>query len=129
MGYTANFTGNFSLDKALSEDHSKLIEALSNKRHDSELMPSNYCQWVIGVDKKTILWDGREKFYSSDKWIAFIVSILEPLGYIVNGKVSWKGEDKSDVGTIRIKNNKIKIWSNARNQKQGKEVIQNQLPY
>jgi hypothetical protein len=131
MGYTTNFKGSFNIDKPLKPEHRQIIEHLNNKKHESNLMPSTYCQWVIDNEGKAVFWDGKEKFYAYEKWIAFIVSILEPLGYKINGKVFWIGEDKRDVGTIFIKNNSIKIWSSYENAQQRRKDknAKEQIPF
>lgn len=114
MGYNTIFKGRFNIDKPLKPEHRKVIEHLIEKEHGN-FMPSKFCQWEIDSTGKHISWDGKEKFYAYESWIGLIVAILEPMGYKVNGKVFWIGEKRGDVGTIKIKDNAIKIWSSKRN--------------
>lgn len=71
--------------------------------------PSLWCQWLINEeDRQTIAWDGGEKFYNYIEWIEYIANrILAPRGYLLSGSVTWQGEDRSDVGKITIKDNKV----------------------
>jgi len=130
MGYTTNLKGCFNIDKPLKPEHKLIIEHLNRKRHNEKLMPSTYCQWITDKDGKAIFWDGMEKFNAYEKWIALIVAILEPLGYKINGKVFWIGECKGDIGTIVIKNNRIKIWSSCENSNKRKAKKQiEEIPF
>jgi hypothetical protein len=68
--------------------------------------PGLWCQWVPTKDGMSIEWDGNEKFYYYTEWIKYLIkSILGPRGYILNGTVSYQGEDSSDNGEIIITNN------------------------
>jgi hypothetical protein len=122
MGYNTSISGQFNIDKVLEPEHKNIIKCLNSKRHNSVLLPSCYCQWIVGENDQTIIWDGKNKFYSYEKWIALIVTILEPLGYKINGKVFWIGENRDDRGTIIIKNNTIKIWSSLENASKGNDL-------
>jgi hypothetical protein len=115
MGYNTVLKGSFSIDKPLKPEHKEIFEHIYKKAHNSNIMPSKFCQWKIDSEGQNISWDGIEKFYHFEKWIAFIVTILEPMGYKINGKVFWIAENKGDVGTIKIKDNSIKIWSSVLN--------------
>jgi len=79
---------------------------------DSNLPPSTqpslWCQWIPNEDGTIIIWDGNEKFYHYIEWIEYICnSFLTPKGYYLNGVVHWMGEEREDIGTIHILNNKI----------------------
>lgn len=70
--------------------------------------PSLWCMWVPTSDGLGIEWDGGEKFYAYIEWIEYLIAkILAPRGYVLNGSVSWRGEDFNDMGTIVIVNNKV----------------------
>ena len=72
--------------------------------------PGLWMQWEIQEDKQTIEWDGNEKFYDYIEWIKYIIDrILAPRGYVLNGEVEWQGEDREDIGTIQVENNKVKV--------------------
>ena len=55
------------------------------------------------------MWDGNEKFYSYIEWLEYLIDkVLAPRGYVVNGEVTWGGEDRRDTGKITVVNNKVK---------------------
>jgi hypothetical protein len=70
--------------------------------------PGLWCGWVPNRDGTAIEWDGGEKFYSYTQWMFYLISnFLEPWGYTVNGEVEWQGEDSTDFGRIRVKDNVV----------------------
>jgi len=75
--------------------------------------PGLWCQWVPNEDGTAIEWDGGEKFYEYTAWLVYLIhKILAPNGYVLNGTVTWQGEETGDVGEITVKKNKvfIKPW-------------------
>lgn len=72
--------------------------------------PGLWCQWIVSEDRKSILWDGGEKFYKYVQWLEYIVKhFLAPWGYSLNGSVWWHGEDPSDIGLIEVKDNIVQV--------------------
>jgi len=72
--------------------------------------PGLRCQWLIDDDGKVIEWDGNEKFYDYVEWIKYLIDrILKPRGYIVNGEVTWEGEDNDDIGKIVVRDNVVTV--------------------
>jgi hypothetical protein len=70
--------------------------------------PGLWNHWAIDEDRQTILWDEGEKFYEYIEWIRYLIDvILLPRGYVVNGTVSWSGEENEDMGEIEVKDNKV----------------------
>jgi len=70
--------------------------------------PGLWCQWRPTVKGDAIEWDGGEKFYYYVEWIQYIIDkVLKPKGYVLNGEMDWHGEDRSDNGTIIIKDNVV----------------------
>ena len=70
--------------------------------------PSLWCNWVPTEDGTGIQWNGSEKFYNYTEWLVYLINkILAPNGYILNGKVDYEGEERSDSGTIEIKDNHV----------------------
>jgi hypothetical protein len=70
--------------------------------------PSLWCHWVPNAYGSSIEWDGGEKFYYYVEWIRYLIQhFLKPWGYVLNGKVFWRGEDFKDVGTIEIVDNVV----------------------
>ena len=137
MGYTTEFEGSFSLNKVLDKETHDFLVKLSNTRRmarkvdkkygvegefyvedndenviDSGIPPKTqpglWCQWTPTEDGKGLEWDDGEKFYEYEAWLVYIINkILEPKGYVVNGKVKWQGEEMKDRGNLIVKNNKV----------------------
>lgn len=83
-------------------------KSVLNYNYSSKDQPGLWCQWVPASNDKGIEWDGGEKFYDYEEWLIYLIdNFLQPWGYILNGKVKWRGEDFSDMGTITVKNNKV----------------------
>lgn len=76
--------------------------------HSPETQPGLWNQWCILDDRKTIQWDDGEKFYNYVEWIIYLIEkVLKPRGYVVNGIVSWSGEEDDDKGEIHVVNNVV----------------------
>lgn len=74
--------------------------------------PGLWLQWVPTEDGTAIVWDEGEKFYNYVEWVEYLIEkILAPRGYILNGKVDWRGEEFYDMGCIIIENNQVKVSS------------------
>lgn len=72
--------------------------------------PCLWCKWTPSADGNHIEWDQGEKFYYYVEWLKYIIThFLQPWGYVLNGQVKWQGEDKSDIGTIVVENNAVRI--------------------
>jgi hypothetical protein len=70
--------------------------------------PGLWCQWKPNEDGTAIEWDGAEKFYYYSEWLVYIIhKFLAPNGYILEGIVTWQGEDTGDVGEIIVKDNRV----------------------
>ena len=74
-----------------------------------ESQPSLWLQWEIVDDY--IQWNGAEKFYGYTEWLIYLIEkIFQPLGYTLNGKIFFIGEDaveNGDIGKIVVENNKV----------------------
>lgn len=69
--------------------------------------PGLWCKWVPG--RKSIYWNGAEKFYHYVEWLRYIIDhFLRPWGYVLDGEVRWRGEDFSDMGTIVVRDNVVR---------------------
>lgn len=70
--------------------------------------PGLWCGWVPTDDGTAIVWDEGEKFYDYVEWIEYLISaILTPRGYVLNGEVTWEGEESDDRGMIVIQDNQV----------------------
>lgn len=102
MGYTTDFTGEFTITPPLNAAEVSYLRDFATTRrmdreegpyfaHDDgnfgqtktegirdfnrppEGQPGLWCQWVPSSDGTTLEWDGGEKFYHADKWIKYLV--------------------------------------------------------
>lgn len=84
--------------------------SIRNSNSHPKSQPGLWCQWTPSEDGTQIEWDGGEKFYSYIEWIKYInEKFLKPWGIVLNGSVSWSGEDSGDVGVIVAKEGKIRF--------------------
>jgi hypothetical protein len=71
--------------------------------------PGLWCHWVPTDDGTAVEWDGGEKFYDYVEWLKYqIAHFYQPWGYVLNGRVTWQGEERSDKGTIIVENNVVR---------------------
>jgi len=78
--------------------------------HPPRTQPGLWCHWGPDRDGKVIAWDGGEKFYDYTKWLQYIIeNFIKRWGYVLNGKVEWDGEERSDIGIIEVTNNVILV--------------------
>ena len=95
----------------MGQDHEDNILDYNNPPRDQ---PGLWLQWVPTDDRLHLEWDEGEKFYDYVEWLEYLVKkIFKPRGYVLNGKVRYRGEDFDDVGTIVVRNNKVSVrgWS------------------
>ena len=72
-----------------------------------ECHPGLWCQWVINDDNE-LEWDGGEKFYEYTAWLKYLIKhFFGPWGVILNGEITWKGEDSDDLGKIVVTDNVV----------------------
>lgn len=75
----------------------------------SSPQPGLWCQWIIN-NKGELVWDSGEKFYNYVEWLEYLIkNFFEPEGYILNGEVTFEGEDDDDFGVIVCKDNHVNI--------------------
>ena len=89
------------------QDHEANIIDYNN---EPSTQPGLWCQWVSNEDGTAIEWDGNEKFYYYSEWLFYLINkILAPNGYVLNGSVTWQGEETGDVGEIHVVDNVITV--------------------
>jgi hypothetical protein len=81
-----------------------------NYNHPPSTQPSLWCQWIPTEDNMGIEWDGNEKFYCYDEWLAYIIdNFLKPWGITLSGEVEFQGEENDDTGKIIVVDNVVSI--------------------
>ena len=71
--------------------------------------PGLWCQWILDENINSLVWDEQDKFYEFEEWMIYLVNILSKRNYILNGEISWEGEDQDDKGTIIVKDNVVSV--------------------
>ena len=83
--------------------------------NDSGDMPSLYCNLEIVEDngESFVQWNGSEKTYGvnvENGWFTWLIdNFFKPCGYVLNGEMTWQGEEDDDTGTIKIENNIVSL--------------------
>lgn len=73
-----------------------------------EGQPGLWCKWTPTEDNQGIEWNGMEKFYDYTEWLCYLIDhFLAPAGYVLNGEVTWQGEESSDMGKLVVKDNEV----------------------
>jgi hypothetical protein len=84
-------------------------ESILDFNRPPKTQPGLWCQWIIN-DDGDLEWDGGEKFYHYEEWLNYLIdNFFEPEGYVLNGIISFQGEDSSDYGDIVVHNNNVMI--------------------
>ena len=72
--------------------------------------PGLWCQWTVNDEGNALVWNEAEKFYEYIDWLKYLIAhFYKPWGYNLNGVITWEGEDRSDVGTIEVVDNVVKV--------------------
>ena len=73
--------------------------------------PGLWCKWVISEDGTELFWNGYEKFYYYTAWLKYYISrFFQPWGKKLNGEILWFGEDRDDIGKIKVVNNEVFVY-------------------
>ncbi len=70
--------------------------------------PGLWCQWEISEDGTELSWDGGEKFYNYTAWLEYLIEkFFKPWGRVLCGEIYWYGEDRDDMGIIKVRGNEV----------------------
>ena len=99
---------------ALEQFGQKEDDSVVDGNRSASTQPGLWCQWVIS-DRGTLEWDEGEKFYNYIEWLEYMIkNIFAPKDYILNGEITWEGEDSDDFGIIEVINNQVSIKNGQR---------------
>jgi hypothetical protein len=152
MGYQTDFTGSVTVSPPLSAEEVAFINKFSETRrmhrkngpyfvdgggyagqdHDSDIIdynepppgqPGLWCKWEASEDGTEISWNGAEKFYDADEWMAYIIDhfirhnptakLKHPeefsflRGHTVTGDIFATGEEPGDLWKIEVRDNDV----------------------
>jgi hypothetical protein len=84
-------------------------ESVLNGNIPPQGQPGLWCKWCPNEEGTAIVWNGVEKFYDYVKWLEYLIAhFLRPWGYVLNGEVKWRGEDRDDRGIIRVSDSEVR---------------------
>lgn len=128
MGYDVYYSGEIQISPPLSKEHADFVLSFS-KGERTELteviyksiaesakpdLPAYADLFELSEDRSLILPDESESRHGLRLWLVLIIEhILEPLGYKLNGSVSWTAEWDDDRGTIFVKDNTVETIDNV----------------
>lgn len=150
MGYHTEFSGSVKIEPPLNAQEIEYLRKFNQTRrmdrkkgpyfvdgtgfagqgHDDDIndfnrppfgQPGLWCQWTPTEDGTALEWDGGEKFYSADAWMAYVIDhFLKPgarakselpflqANHVCNGVIEAQGEDRDDEWQLHVENNKVK---------------------
>jgi len=80
-------------------------------RDTKDAVPGLWCQWEISEDGSELRWDNGEKFYNYVEWLEYIIKhFFIPWGIKANGTIYWYGEEREDIGKIKVRDNEIFVF-------------------
>lgn len=74
--------------------------------------PGLWLQWnvVTKNDGFVLEWDQNEKFYCHEEWLRYLIdNFFIPKNMVLNGKISWYGEEEEDCGDYIIVDNVLTV--------------------
>jgi hypothetical protein len=156
MGYTTDFDGIVSIQPPLNSDEVSFLKDLAETRRmerqkgplfvkgtgdfgqgqDSDIrnynapdasQPGLWLQWVPSFDGTHLTWDGNEKFYHAEDWMAYLIMLLSPKGksyvkksvaqderlkkftcdHTLNGVIHAQGEYSDDSWSLVVVDNNV----------------------
>jgi hypothetical protein len=149
MGYTTDFSGSIAIEPPLNQQEIDYLNKFSGTRrmsceqgpyyvgrggfagqdHGPDVrdynrppvgQPGLWCQWVPTADGSAIEWNGGEKFYDSEEWMAYLIGhFLKPgaaasaelsflqANHTLNGTIKAQGEDMDDRWKLVVKDNVV----------------------
>jgi hypothetical protein len=122
MGYDVYYNGEVAVTPALTEGDAAVVRAGTNLEDTEETrvlfaaiaaspepdLPHHAGLLTISEDREFILPDQDESRHGFRLWLKLVVEhYLAPRGYVLNGEVTWEGEDRDDSGTIFVKDNQV----------------------
>lgn len=148
MGYTTEFDGKITVTPPLDDAEVAFLNAFSDSRRmhrkkgpyhvgndekdvinhnqPADGQPGLWCQWVASEDGTAIAWDGGEKFYEAESWMAYIIEhfigdtpkalgAVKALkgGHKLNGIIRAQGEEDDDTWHMVVVNNTVQRCEGA----------------
>ena len=124
MGYSIYYDGEFSVSPPLTEADADIVRAVVNGEHTSETLAifaaiaassEPDLPWHVGLlkvseEKNLILPEEDESRPGLGTWLRLLLQhFLSERGYVLDGEISWVGEDSDDRGMIFVRDSQIEV--------------------
>lgn len=124
MGYNVYYRGEIQVTPPLSKEHAALVLAFSKGERSEKTeviyqaiaksaepdLPGYADLFELSEDGSFILPDENESRHGLRLWLVLLIEhVLEPLGYVLNGDVSWTADDADDRGSIYVRDNIVEM--------------------
>jgi len=122
MSYDVYYNGEVAVTPALTESDAAVVRAAANLERTRETraffaavasspepdLPYHGGLLEISEHKEFFLPEQDESRHGLRLWLKLLIEhYLAPRGYLLNGEVTWEGEDRDDSGTIFVKDNQV----------------------
>ena len=122
MGYDVYYNGEVTVTPALTEADAAVLRAAANREDTEETraifaaiaaspepdLPGYAGLLEVSEDRECIIPEQDESRHGFRLWLKLLIDhYLAPRGYVLNGEVTWEGEDRDDSGTIFVKDNQV----------------------
>jgi hypothetical protein len=98
-----------AVNGCIENTHGDMIDKSVTSDAPPKEVPGYWCQWTIN-DEGNLAWDCGEKFYEYVPWLKFLIEhFFAPEGYVLDGDIIYDGEDCSDHGLIRVRENVVEV--------------------
>ncbi|MEU4622256.1 hypothetical protein AB0G04_20105 [Actinoplanes sp. NPDC023801] len=157
MGYHTDFAGQVAIVPPLNPHEVEYLDRFAETRHESRAagpyavsgngldaadmyggagpppeLPGYWCQWVPTASGDALIWNGEEKFYAAEFWLAYLIDTFlrpgaairaEPVpgwfrpsafehftcDHVLNGVVAAEGEEEGDRWRIEVRDNVVHV--------------------
>ena len=122
MGYGVYYNGEVTVTPALTEGDAAVLRAATNLDDTEKTralfaaiaaspepdLPHHGGLLEVSEDREFILPEQDESRHGFRMWLRLLIEhYLAPRGYVLEGEVTWEGEDRDDCGTIFVKDNQV----------------------
>jgi len=122
MGYSVYYRGEIEIAPPLTEEDAEIVLDFSNHRRTAKTapifaavaasaepnLPGHSGLFELSEERDVIVPDEFESRHGLRLWVVLLIEhFLAPLGYILDGEVSWTADEADDRGTIFVKNNTV----------------------
>lgn len=122
MGYGVYYDGEVAITPALTEGDAAVLRAAMKREETVETrdlfaviaassepdLPYHADLLEISEDRDCLVPEEDESRHGVRLWLRLLIEhYLAPRGYVLNGEITWEGEDREDSGTIFVKDNQV----------------------